>query len=217
MSEAADNPVLVDPEKYAAVADNFVYVHRALRRDLARIIGGGDELFASDFLRFARILEKHSELEDTLFFPPLEERAPGSTGASVDQHRQIEALVTTLSGGNSTDIQGDLAKLQELLLTHLDDEEQQIMPAMMMHFEAAEIWALDGRIMEFCSPEFMQEMMPWWFTHIDAADRVCVAQNILAGVPPEFLPVLSQWIASGLGESEWNELVGQVPALAATA
>jgi hypothetical protein len=31
------------------------------------------------------------------------------------------------------------------------------------------------------------------------------------------LPILSQWIASGLDETEWNELVGQVPALAATA
>ncbi|MDE0960336.1 MAG: hemerythrin domain-containing protein [Planctomycetota bacterium] len=208
---------MYDPEKYAAVADNFVYVHRALRRDLARIIGGGEALFASDFPRFARILEKHSELEDTLFFPPLEERAPGSTGASVDQHRQIETLVETLAGGHSTDIGSDLATLQELLLTHLDGEEKQIMPAMMEHFEAAEIWALDGRIMEFCSPEFMQEMMPWWFTHIDEADRVCVAQNMIAGVPSAFLPVLCQWISAGLDPTKWNDLVGQVPALSATA
>ena len=65
---------MYDPEKYAAVADNFVYVHRALRRDLARIIEGGRELFESDFPRFARILAKHTELEDVLFFPALEER-----------------------------------------------------------------------------------------------------------------------------------------------
>ena len=145
---------------------------------------------------------------------PLEQRAPGSTGASVDQHREIEGLVAALSSGSSTDTQSDLATLQQLLLSHLDEEEQHIMPAMMEHFEAAEIWALDGRIMEFCSPEFMQEMMPWWFTHIDAADRVCVAQNMTVGVPPDFLPILSQWIASGLDETEWNELVAQVPALA---
>ncbi len=61
------------------------------------------------------------------------------------------------------------------------------MPAMMEHFEAAEIWALDGRIIEFCSPEFMQEMMPWWFTHIDAADRVCVAQKHDGRSTPRFL------------------------------
>ncbi|MAW77110.1 MAG: hypothetical protein CMJ95_06940 [Planctomycetes bacterium] len=217
MSQPADDQAMHDPDKYAAVADNFVYVHRALRRDLARIIAGGEPLFASDFARFARILEKHSELEDVLFFPPLEQRAPGSTGASVDQHREIEGLVAALSSGSSTDTQSDLATLQQLLLSHLDEEEQHIMPAMMEHFEAAEIWALDGRIMEFCSPEFMQEMMPWWFTHIDAADRVCVAQNMTVGVPPDFLPILSQWIASGLDETQWNELVGQVPALAATA
>ncbi|MAW77937.1 MAG: hypothetical protein CMJ95_11215, partial [Planctomycetes bacterium] len=77
MSQPADDQAMHDPDKYAAVADNFVYVHRALRRDLARIIAGGEPLFASDFARFARILEKHSELEDVLFFPPLEQRAPG--------------------------------------------------------------------------------------------------------------------------------------------
>ncbi|HIN80378.1 MAG TPA: hemerythrin domain-containing protein [Planctomycetes bacterium] len=208
---------MVDQEKYAAVADNFIYVHRALRRDLERIIAGGEELFASDFPLFARILEKHSEVEDALFFPALEERAPGSTAATVDQHRKIEDLVAVLASGSSTDTQTDLATLQEFLLAHLAEEEEKVMPAMMEHFEAAEIWALDGRIMEFCSPEFMQEMLPWWFTHIDAADRVCVAQNMTVGVPPEVLPVLCQWIAAGLDETQWNELVGQVPALAATA
>ena len=208
---------MVDQEKYAAVADNFIYVHRALRRDLERIIAGGEELFASDFPLFARILEKHSEVEDALFFPALEERAPGSTATTVDQHRKIEDLVAVLASGSSTDTQTDLATLQEFLLAHLAEEEEKVMPAMMEHFEAAEIWALDGRIMEFCSPEFMQEMLPWWFTHIDAADRVCVAQNMTVGVPPEVLPVLCQWIAAGLDETQWNELVGQVPALAATA
>ena len=59
MSQDADDQAMVDPDKYAAVADNFVYVHRALRRDLERIIAGGEELFATDFPRFARILEKH--------------------------------------------------------------------------------------------------------------------------------------------------------------
>jgi hemerythrin superfamily protein len=217
VSPEADDQAMVDPDKYAAVADNFVYVHRALRRDLERIIAGGEPLFATDFPRFACILEKHSELEDTLFFPPLEQRAPGTTGASTEQHQQIETLVTALSSGSSTDTQADLAQLQQLLLSHLDEEEQQIMPAMMEHFDAAEIWALDGRIMEFCSPEFMQEMLPWWFTHIDAADRVCVANNMTVGVPPDVLPMLCQWIAAGLDEAEWNQLVAQVPALAATA
>ena len=208
---------MVDQEKYAAVADNFIYVHRALRRDLERIIAGGESLFVSDFPRFARILEKHSEVEDALFFPALEERAPGTTGSSIDQHKEIEELVRSLAGGNSSDIQGELVRLQSLLLSHLDDEEEKIMPAMMEHFEAAEIWALDGRIMEFCSPEFLQEMLPWWFTYIDAADRVCVAQNMTVGVPPEVLPMLCQWIAAGLDENEWNDLVDKVPALGATA
>ena len=204
---------MYDPEKYAAVADNFVYVHRALRRDLARIIEGGRELFESDFPRFARILAKHTELEDVLFFPALEERAPGSTQMTTDPHQEIEALVESLLADSSgEDLEERLRALQELLLAHLAEEEELVMPAMMEHFEAAEIWALDGQIIEHCAPEFMQEMLPWWFRHIDAEDRVCVAQNMSVGVPAEFLPVLCQWIAIGLEESEWHELTEKVPA-----
>ena len=207
---------MYDPEKYAAVADNFVYVHRALRRDLARIIEGGRELFESDFPRFARILAKHTELEDVLFFPALEERAPGSTQMTADPHQEIEALVDSLFADSSGEgLEERLRALQELLLAHLAEEEELVMPAMMEHFEAAEIWALDGQIMEHCAPEFMQEMLPWWFRHIDAADRVAVGQNMAVGVPPEVLPMLAQLISAGLDEAEWSELVNHVPALAA--
>jgi len=209
---------MYDPEKYAAVADNFVYVHRALRRDLTRIIDGGRELFRSDFPRFARILAKHTELEDVLFFPALEERAPGSTQMTTDPHQEIEALVDSLLADSSgEDLEGRLRALQELLLAHLAEEEELVMPAMMEHFEAAEIWALDGQIMEHCAPEFMQEMLPWWFTHIDAADRVAVAQNMVAGVPPEVLGLLAQLIRAGLAEQDWQSLRERVPALAAEA
>ena len=207
---------MYDPEKYAAVADNFIYVHRALRRDLSRIIEGGSELFESDFPRFARILAKHTELEDVLFFPALEERAPGSTMMTTDPHQEIEALADALvaddPGGDPT---ARLRALQELLEAHLREEEELVMPAMMEHFEAAEIWALDGRIMELCPPEFMQEMLPWWFTHIDAEDRVAVAENMAVGVPPEVLSMLGQLISAGLAEGDWEELVERVPALAA--
>lgn len=203
----------VDPEKYAALADNFVYVHRALRRDLDRIIEGGEALFQRDFPRFARILEKHSELEDQLFFPALEERVPEVTRDSHDQHQQVEALTAALAAGESADVAGDLLQLRDLLHAHLKEEEQNVMPAMMEYFEAAEIWALDGRIMEFCSPEFMQEMLPWWFQHIDVEDRVSVAQNMSVGVPSDFLPVLCEWIAAGLEKEDWNQLIQQVPAL----
>lgn len=210
-----------DPEKYAAVADNFVYVHRALRRDLSRIIAGGPELMASDFPRFARILAKHTELEDVLFFPALEERAPGSTSMTTDPHREIEAAIATLltetlpTEAHAGDVGGRLARLQQLLEAHLAEEEEVVMPAMMEHFEAAEIWALDARIMEFCPPEFLMEMLPWWFTHMDSEDRVAVARNMATGVPAEVLPVLGQWICAGLGEEEWNALVESVPPLSA--
>jgi hemerythrin superfamily protein len=207
---------MYDPEKYAAVADNFIYVHRALRHDLSRIIEGGPELFESDFPCFARILAKHTELEDVLFFPALEERAPGSTAMTTDPHQEIEALAAALVADDSGDDPTErLQALQELLVAHLAEEEELVMPAMMEHFEAAEIWALDGRIMEFCPPEFMQEMLPWWFTHIDAADRVAVAENMAVGVPPEVLPMLGQLISAGLAEEDWEELVERVPALAA--
>ena len=65
--------------RFDAVADNFIYIHRALCHDLSGIRGGGARAFQSDFPRFVRILDKHTELEEQLFFPALEARSQGST------------------------------------------------------------------------------------------------------------------------------------------
>jgi len=214
---------MADDARFDAVADNFIYIHRALSHDLAGILQGGAECFLRDFPRFARILDKHSELEERLFFPALEARAPGATAVTVDPHREIEEHLRELEkfvsepagelSGNR--LRASLATLQERLEAHLAEEQRIVMPEMMRHFSAEELWALDARIMEFCSPEFMQEMMPWWFLHMEAEDRAAVARNMLGGVDAELLPVLCQWIAEGLGEEAWQQLVEGVPALVA--
>lgn len=211
-----------DPDKFAAVSDNFIYVHRALRCDLARIMAGGAGLFVQDFPRFARVLAKHTELEDELFFPALEERAPGATVLTNGPHAEIEALAAEL--GELTAEPGaeleaavlheGLTRLGTALEVHLAEEEEAVMPAMMEHFSARELWALDGRIMEFCSPEFMAEMLPWWFIHMNAEDRVAVAGNMVVGVAPEALPMLARCIVAGLPAQDWAQLSGRVPALA---
>jgi len=210
-----------DPDKFAAVSDNFIYVHRALRCDLARIMTGGRELFVQDFPRFARILAKHTELEDELFFPALEARAPGATAMTNGPHAEIEALTEKLdelaadSGAepDAARLHEDLTRLKTALEAHLAEEEESVMPAMMDHFSAQELWALDGRIMEFCSPEFMAEMLPWWFIHMTAEDRVAVAGNMVAGVAPAVLPALAHCILQGLPARDWAQLSERVPAL----
>ena len=187
------------------------------------IRAGGRSVFSEDFPRFARILEKHTELEDRLFFPALEERAPGSTGLTELPHRQIEELTSrlTVQARNPepdlplADLEQQLDQLAQALETHLAEEEAQVMPAMMEHFEAQELWAMDARIMEFCSPEFMAEMLPWWFLHMNQEDRVAVAANMVAGVPGEILTVLAGCIAAGLPVADWLELTEQVPQLVA--
>jgi len=214
---------MADDARFDAVADNFIYIHRALSHDLAGILRGGFESFRRDFPRFARILDKHSELEERLFFPALEARAPGATQVTVAPHREIDAQLRELEVFSSKSAEGDgwesqfresLALLKERLEEHLAEEQRVVMPEMMRHFSAEELWALDARIMEFCSPEFMQEMMPWWFFHMEAEDRAAVARNMLGGVDAELLPVLCQWIAEGVGEEAWQQLVESVPALA---
>ena len=175
-----------------------------------------------DFPRFARILAKHTELEDELFFPALEARAPGATAMTNGPHAEIEALTEKLdelaadSGAepDAARLHEDLTRLKTALEAHLAEEEESVMPAMMDHFSAQELWALDGRIMEFCSPEFMAEMLPWWFIHMTAEDRVAVAGNMVAGVAPEVLPVLAHCIVQGLPERDWAQLRERVPALA---
>lgn len=213
---------MADAARFDAVADNFIYIHRALSHDLAGILQGGVESFRRDFPRFARILDKHSELEEQLFFPALEARAAGASRLAIEAHREIEGRLRELEKLASesarevskTRLRESLGALQELLEAHLADEQRVVMPEMMRHFSAEELWALDARIMEFCSPEFMQEMMPWWFLHMKVDDRAAVARNMLGGVDAELLPVLCQWIAEGLAEQEWKQLVERVPALA---
>ena len=177
--------------------------------------------FHRDFPRFARILDKHSELEEQLFFPALEARAPGASRVTVDPHREIEGSLRELEKLASepagalweSRLRARLASFQVLLEAHLEEEQRSVMPEMMRHFSADELWALDARIMEFCSPEFMQEMLPWWFLHMDLDDRAAVARNMLGGVDAGLLPMLCQWISEGLGEEGWQRLVERVPAL----
>ena len=208
-----------DDARFDAVADNFIYIHRALCHDLSGIRGGGARAFQSDFPRFVRILDKHTELEEQLFFPALEARSQGSTDTTRAPHRDIEermrgleALVGDVDVAESRILE-DLKAFEETLGEHLAQEQRVVMPEMMRHFSAEELWALDARIMEFCSPEFMQEMMPWWFLHMDADDRVAVARNMLGGVDASVLPALCQWISEGLAAEEWQQLAERVPEL----
>lgn len=211
-----------DPQRLAAVSDNFIFVHRAFLRDLGGIIDGGPEAFVQGFPRFARLLAKHVEIEEHLFFPALEERAPGATAVTEAPHRNVEEKVERLGGLaesatgdlDAAQLKQELEVLQAELLEHLDEEQRVVMPAMMENFTAEELWALDARIMEFCTPEILAEMMPWWFANMDAEDRVEAASNMVLGVPPEVLPLLSQMIATGLSSEDWTQLVAAVPGLA---
>ena len=213
---------MYNPEKFAAVEDNFIHIHGALVRDLGRIVKGDEGLFFGSFPRFSRILEAHTQLEEELFFPALEARAPGSTLSTEVPHREIEDHLAQLVEWSEAGPGSDFAKVKERLILfqrelecHLVEERRVVMPAMMENFSAEELWALDGRIMEFCSPEFMEEMMPWWFVHMDLEGRVAVGGNMVASVDAGFVPVLAQWISDGLEADAWLELVARVPGLGA--
>ena len=213
---------MYNPEKFAAVEDNFIHIHGALVRDLGRIVKGDEGLFFGSFPRFSRILEAHTQLEEELFFPALEARAPGSTLSTEVPHREIEDHLAQLVEWSEAGPGSDFAKVKERLILfqrelecHLVEERRVVMPAMMENFSAEELWALDGRIMEFCSPEFMEEMMPWWFVHMDLDGRVAVGGNMVASVDAGFVPVLAQWISDGLEAGAWLELVARVPGLGA--
>lgn len=211
---------MYDAERFAAVEDNFIHIHGALLRDLEGIVEAGHRGFQESFPRFARILEAHTLLEEKLFFPALEEREPGASQIADAAHREIEEHLAQLVRWAGTPGAPDFPQVAEKLECfrreleiHLVEERRVVMPAMMENFSAEELWALDGRIMEFCSPEFMQEMMPWWFIHMDLEGRVAVARNMIAGVDPGFVPVLAGWIAEGLAPDAWHQLLERVPGL----
>ena len=211
---------MYEAEKFSAVEDNFIHIHGALLHDLEGILEAGSRGFQDFFPRFARILEAHTLLEDQLFFPALEAREPGASRITDAAHQEIEGHLARLVGWVDAPDAPDFAAVAEKLECfrreleiHLLDERRVVMPAMMENFSAEELWALDGRIMEFCSPEFMQEMMPWWFVHMELDGRVAVASNMIAGVDPGFVPVLAGWIAEGLDPDAWHQLTDRVSAL----
>ena len=107
--------------RFDAVADNFIYIHRALCHDLSGIIEGGARAFQTGFPRFVRILDKHTELEEQLFFPALEARSQGSTDVTRAPHRDIEerlrgleALVGDVDASESQILE-DLKALEETM------------------------------------------------------------------------------------------------------
>lgn len=163
--------------QFVTDSQDMVIIHRVFRRELAmapalissvsdadtsrsRIVGG-------HLLDVLQVLHHHHEGEDLLLWPKLRDRAPDQT-AILDEmeadHLQLseavsqliaglESFATTARAGRGAQITERLESVQPGLLSHLDLEEEHILPLVNAHFSADEWGALGQRAFSLLPPD----------------------------------------------------------------
>jgi hemerythrin-like domain-containing protein len=178
-------PVTVGGE---APADLTMYfqVHRAMRQtgaELADALAGmadADRRRAVALVRFYRgfatELHTHHHLEDELFFPALAERVATFEHLSADldaDHVRLATLIDDLAraldamAGTApwhqarTEALAVATELRDHLRTHLDVEDQDVIPLFARHFTASEYEELEAQAVKEGSLKTMLFTCPW--------------------------------------------------------
>lgn len=122
--------------------------HRALRRQMDGLEGGAPRLAV---LEFADALETHAHAEETLLFRELAHHLPGPftpVHAMETDHREIEADLATIRGGNHEPLRRLLGRARE----HFLKEEMVLFPLASARIAAARLdflgatWAATPRL-----------------------------------------------------------------------
>ncbi|WP_066360811.1 hemerythrin domain-containing protein [Herbidospora mongoliensis] len=129
----------------------FLAFHRGLRRDFGRLADALDRLPAGDTARRAliddhtslqlRALHHHHSDEDANIWPYLRKEAP-QAGEVLDrleeEHQEMDRVIERLTGPTRTAAEQarDLRRLHDLLNSHLDLEEGEVVPLIRAHIPA---------------------------------------------------------------------------------
>lgn len=168
-------------------------VHGAMRIANQQLVEGiagtarGDRRRAAALVRwfqgYGGELRAHHLIEDDLVFPNLVRRAPElaelDAQLAADHHRLDEvidgigaALARMASGdGSWTEAPGEALtlaiELRDLLVRHLDVEDDVILPTIERRFTVAEWEEIDGQVMEHMSLRQTLFTVPWWMATVD--------------------------------------------------
>ena len=186
----------------------YRHLHLAMRVADDRLVGGIEALAEGDrdraaalhqwFAGYAGELRAHHQIEDHIIFPALADRVPAYAEYSstlADDHEHLDDVITRL--GSSLAALTDrvdgwrhereaavalATELRDLLVDHLDVEDNDVLPMIERHFTAAEYELLDEAAMKHMKLRQMRFTLPWWMATVPpevAAHELAVAPLML--------------------------------------
>jgi hypothetical protein len=204
---SADNQILTDTRDMLAVHDAFKRAFGDAPGQLASVSDGDAQRarYLADYLgEVLWLLHAHHAGEDELLFPLLSERAPEERELFSRMEAQHAALLSGLQtvesaaeqfGRSGSPVDGQALasackSLREVLVEHLDQEEQDVLPIAarcvsppewgalpahaLSHYEGTRVWLPFGLVLEAMPDD--------------------VREDLLAHVPP---PVSQMWFGGG--------------------
>ena len=200
-------------------------VHRVFREAFAvapRLVGeaegdaGRADVVGSYYYNVLRFLEVHHHGEDQLVTPLLIERcAPADVETAqrvAAQHKPVEPLIDEAHGavaswrqdndpGTTKELVTSLGALQDVLIAHLDEEEEVVVPLAAAHLTAEEWGALPGHGLSSFQGDNIWLILGLIREQMNDTQR----QLMLEHMPP---PVADAW--RNTGEAEFTAFITEV-------
>ena len=186
----------------------FLLAHKGMRREYHRLAAAArhprdlkhEGLIEEQIAVTLNLLHHHHAAEDGWLWPTLRQRAPAAS-PDLDrleaQHTQIDPLIATAvdTSRSLSERAPVLAQLHEAINTHLDEEEQLILPLSTMHISADEWDAFGQRALASIPRQHMPNVLGWLSTEATPEQWARIEQML-----PRLVRVLSKvhWIPAYL-------------------
>jgi hypothetical protein len=175
---------------------SMIVAHRAMRRDLARVVAGRDQPpgRADAICRYTGALlagiRAHQQGQDEVLWPVIAATAGQAVDLAplADDHQAIEAAtvragqaLASLAAGQGIDaaLPASVAGLRDMVDEHIADEEAQLFPAMRRYVTARSWRWCEKQIMRTAAPPGLRFTAPWLARH--AADGELRALLVAGG------------------------------------
>jgi iron-sulfur cluster repair protein YtfE (RIC family) len=186
------DPVAPDAAPIAEFLQTFAAMHAAMRRDAARLTtalaGPGPEpspALRAWWDRFAAVIVRHHEREDTIVWPELLRRDPGFAAESVvleADHAELDEAMAAVGAALAGDGRAGAARaagtFATVLTDHLAREEAAAFPRLTACFTAEEWAEIEHRLSEGTPLPHLAFELPWVLDGMDAELRA-VARTML--------------------------------------
>lgn len=191
-----------------ARVDLYRLPHRGLRAAMAQALvnvgtAATDQqslaVVADEVEALALLCKKHLEHENAFVHPAMEQRTPGSSRNTADDHIGHERAIERLNGlvgqlrtrplaARARDLLDQLYRTLALFvadnLEHMDLEERHNMRVLQAVYSDAELLALEHALVASIAPDIMLKFMRWMLPAMSAAERSEFLGQMALGAPP---------------------------------